>query len=107
MSQKWLTTSRCCVSISVTRKWGTQRRKGMNSMNVSKLRGKMAEAGISQRKLSEITGIKRNTIWRVLKGDRQLNLKEAEAICEALNIVDAEEKVFIFLPGSPNIGSRA
>lgn len=79
----------------------------MTTMNVPKLRGKMAEAGISQRKLSEITGIKRNTIWRVLKGDRQLNLKEAEAICEALNIVDAEEKVFIFLPGSPNIGSRA
>ena len=74
-------------------------------MNVRKLKGKMAEEGISQRKLAEVTGSNKNSIWRVINGKRDFSLKEAEAICSALNITDSEEKISIFLPDCPTFGS--
>lgn len=75
-------------------------------MNIPKLRGKMAENGVSQRRLAELTGIDKNRINRTLKGKREFDLSEAEKICRALHITDPAERAYIFLPNCPNNGSE-
>lgn len=68
-------------------------------MNIAKLRGKMAEKGISQRKLAEITGIKVNTLNSRLTSRKRFTVDEIIKICDALCITDPVEKCQIFLSG--------
>lgn len=71
-------------------------------MNISKLRGKMAEAGISQRKLSKLTGIKLNTLNTRFTGKRDFSVEEVAAICKVLNITAPNDIAAIFFPDCLN-----
>ena len=66
-------------------------------MAINKLKGKIAEAGYSQRSLAKELGISKNTINSKVKGKIPLNTVEIEMICEKLGIVDGAEKASIFL----------
>lgn len=66
-------------------------------LNPNKLKGKIAGAGLSQRKLAELTGISENTISRKIQGHRCFNTDEIDKICIALDITNNVEKAEIFL----------
>ena len=68
-------------------------------LNSNKLRGKISEAGLSQRKLAQMTGISENTISRKMQGHRCFDTDEIDKICAALNITNSLEKAEIFLSG--------
>lgn len=68
-------------------------------MNIQKLKGKMAENGISQLKLAELTGMNKNTLNSRFKGRTEFCLEEAEIICKALRISDPADIASIFFPG--------
>lgn len=65
-------------------------------MLTSKLKGKIAEAGYSQRSLATELGISKNTLNSKVNGKTPFNTVEIERICEKLNIHDATEKALIF-----------
>lgn len=69
-------------------------------LNSNKLRGKIFEAGLNQRKLAEITGISENTISCKMNHHRCFDTDEIEKICKALGITNDLEKVEIFLADS-------
>ena len=66
-------------------------------LNSNKLKGKIAGAGLSQRKLAKLTGISENTISCKMKGYRCFDTDEIDKICLALNITNNAEKAEIFL----------
>lgn len=63
----------------------------------NKLKGKIAEAGYSQRSLAEKLGISKNTLNAKVLGKTPFNTLEIEKICKALGIHDPVEKASIFL----------
>ena len=63
----------------------------------NKLKGKIAEAGYSQRSLAAELGISKNTLNSKINGKTPFNTAEIELICKKLGIHDASEKVAIFL----------
>lgn len=69
-------------------------------MQIAELKAVMARKGFSQRKLAEKAGINRNTLAGKLCGSRNFDVVEAQKICDALEITDAQEKVFIFFENS-------
>ena len=73
---------------------------GEHMINRHKLLGKMAEAGISQKGLAQLLRVSENTVGSRINGRSPFNTVEIEAICRALNITAAAEKVEIFLPTS-------
>lgn len=75
-------------------------------MNIAKLKGKMAEAGISQRKLAKITGISLCTINSRMTGKTEFNADEIISVCDLLGITSAEEKVEIFLTRRSTNGTK-
>jgi len=66
-------------------------------MEVNKLKGKIAEAGFSQRSLAEALGMSKNTLNAKVNGKVPFNTVEIELICKALRIHDVTEKATIFL----------
>ena len=64
----------------------------------SKLRGKIVEAGFSQRSLAKALGISKNTLNAKVNGRTPFNTDEIELICDKLGIRDGAEKAAIFLP---------
>ena len=66
-------------------------------MGMSKLRGKMAEAGYSQRSLAAAIGISANSLNNKINKRSPFNTVEIEAICKVLGITDSSEKALIFL----------
>lgn len=66
-------------------------------MAVNKLKGKIAEAGFSQRTLAEALGMSKNTLNAKVNGKVPFNTVEIELICKVLDIRDITEKVAIFL----------
>ncbi len=66
-------------------------------LNSNKLRGKISEAGLNQRKLAQMTGISENTMSRKIQGRRCFNTDEIDKICTALKITNNLEKAEIFL----------
>ncbi len=66
-------------------------------MGMSKLRGRMAELGYTQRKLADCIGISPNSLGDKINGKRPFNTVEIEAICKILKIEDGSEKARIFL----------
>lgn len=67
-------------------------------MNYLILRGKMAEAGYTQKRLAHAIGISPQSLNRKLKGKRQFTVGEAAAISECLSL-DVTVKAQIFLSG--------
>jgi transcriptional regulator with XRE-family HTH domain len=66
-------------------------------MAVNKLKGKIAEAGFSQRSLAEALGMSKNTLNAKVNGKVPFNTVEIEQICKVLGIHDVTEKATIFL----------
>ena len=66
-------------------------------MGMNKLRGKMAEAGFTQKSLAKAIGISANSMNDKINKRRPFNTVEIEAICKALGITDCSEKARIFL----------
>lgn len=63
----------------------------------NKLKGKIAEAGYSQRSLARELGISKNTLNSKVNGKVPFNTVEIERLCEKLGIYDGAEKAAIFL----------
>lgn len=63
----------------------------------NKLKGKIAEAGYSQRSLAAELGISKNTLNSKVNGKTPFNTVEIELICKKLGIHEASEKAAIFL----------
>lgn len=66
-------------------------------MNVNKLKGRMVEAGYTQRTLAIATKMSENTLSSKLNARRPFNTDEVLVICELLHITDPVEKAQIFL----------
>ena len=71
-------------------------------LNRSKLLGKMAETGHTQKSLSAIINCTENTFSGKITGKYEFKLSEAEQICDALGIDSPAERAQIFLPGRSN-----
>lgn len=66
-------------------------------MAVNKLKGKIVEAGYSQRSLAKELGMSKNTLNSKVNGKIPFNTVEIELICKKLGIHDVAEKASIFL----------
>lgn len=64
----------------------------------NKLKGKIVEAGYTQRSLAKEVGMSKNTLNSKVNGKIPFNTDEIERICTSLSIVDPVEKASIFLP---------
>lgn len=77
-------------------------------MNVNKLKGKIAEAGLTQRSISEKLGMSKNTVNSKVNGKIPFNINEVDRFCDLLGIRDNAEKAAIFLTCvSQNSDNRA
>lgn len=63
----------------------------------NKLKGKIVEAGYTQRSLAKEVGMSKNTLNSKVNGKIPFNTDEIERICASLSIVDPVEKASIFL----------
>ena len=66
-------------------------------LDSSKLKGKMAEAGETQKTLASKIGMSTNSLSNKLKGKRDFTVIEVKKICDVLGISDNAEKAKIFL----------
>lgn len=66
-------------------------------LDTKKLRGKIAEAGLTQKDLAKRAGMSENSLNRKLNEKRDFNLSEVRIICDILGITDNEQKALIFL----------
>lgn len=66
-------------------------------MNANKLRGRIAEAGYTQRKLAAAAKMSENSLSDKLNEKRPFNTDEILVICDLLHITDPVEKAQIFL----------
>lgn len=66
-------------------------------MNLAKLRGAIAEAGLSAERLGKKVGMSKTTIHSRMQGRSSFRLDEVNKICEVLNITDPDRKAEIFL----------
>lgn len=69
-------------------------------MSNNKLKGKIAEAGFSQRSLAKEIGMSKNSLNSKINGKTPFNTTEIQRICEKLGITDLSEKASIFLSHS-------
>lgn len=63
----------------------------------NKFKGKLAEAGYSQKSLAAAIGMSENTLSAKVNGKVPFNTVEIEQICDKLHIHDGVEKASIFL----------
>ena len=75
--------------------------KGSGEMSFDKLKGKMAEAHVSQAKLSGYLGITVQSLNAKLNGRTQFTLEEAVKITEFLNLKDPVD--IFFAPSVPKM----
>lgn len=61
------------------------------------LKGKMVEAGYSQRSLAAAMKMSKNTLSKKINGISTFKSNEIISLCDLLNIVDNDEKARIFL----------
>lgn len=66
-------------------------------MSSNKLKGKIVEAGYSQRSLAKELGMSKNTLNSKVNGKIPFNTVEIQQICDKLGIRDGSEKASIFL----------
>ena len=70
---------------------------GVAMVNTVELKKALLDAGMSQRKLAEITEISKNALNRKINNYSEFNSSEISAVCEALDITDPARKCAIFL----------
>lgn len=69
----------------------------MGTVNIAKLKGCIAERGLSIRKLAEATGIERYAMYRKMKdAGRLMTIGDANRISAVLNLTDAEKLNIFF-----------
>lgn len=66
-------------------------------VDTNKLKAKIVEAGLSQRKLAPMLGMSKNTLWKKINNLAVFDLKEVIVLCRILGISTPEEKCSIFL----------
>lgn len=66
-------------------------------MNFPKLRGIMAEKGVTQKDLARHIGCSENTVGAKLRGSAFFNTDEIISVCDCLGIIDNAVKAEIFL----------
>lgn len=66
-------------------------------VNTIELKKAMLDAGVSQRKLAEMSGISKNSINRKINGNSEFTSSEMIAVCDCLGITDPVRKCAIFL----------
>lgn len=66
-------------------------------MAINKLKGKIVEAGYSQRTLASALGMSINTLNCKINGKRPFNTVEIRQLCDMLKIENDTEKADIFL----------
>lgn len=64
---------------------------------MNKLKGKMAEASLSQRNVAEILGMSQNTFSSRINGKTPFDTDEISKLCDILSIKSNDEKADIFL----------
>ncbi len=69
-------------------------------MNANKLRGRIVEAGYTQKTLAIAVNMSENSLSSKLNEKRPFNTDEILAICKLLKITDPAEKAQIFLSES-------
>ena len=65
-------------------------------INTNKIKGRMAEFGITQKVMAELMGLAAPTISQKLNNIRPMSLSEAEQIAKILNIAETEFGVYFF-----------
>lgn len=63
----------------------------------AKLRGKIVEAGYTQRSLAKAMGIAENTLSNKINGKTSFDAQEITKICKLLGNMTCSERVHIFL----------
>lgn len=63
-------------------------------VNVNKIKGLMAENGISQQRLAFMIGMSTPSLNAKLQEKREFTVSEAQKICEVLDISDVESYFF-------------
>lgn len=66
-------------------------------MVMNKLKGKIAEAGYSQKQVAALIGINANSLGAKINGRRAFDTEEVKRLCKVLGIEDPREKCEIFL----------
>ena len=66
----------------------------MKEKPYAKLRGKMAEKGISQERLAKAIGISKTALSMKLSGEREFRFKEMECIYKVLELEDVQSYFF-------------
>lgn len=66
-------------------------------VNTVELKKALLDAGITQRKLAEMTGISKNALNRKINNYSEFTLSETTVVCECIGITDPAIKCAIFL----------
>ncbi len=66
-------------------------------MRTNILKGKIVSAGYTQRTLAPLLNMSENTLSKKVNGQTPFDTDDVVRLCELLNIVDNEEKAYIFL----------
>lgn len=66
-------------------------------MRSNVLKGKIVEAGYTQRSLAKEMNMSKNTLNSKVNGKIAFDTDEVELICDILHIVEPVEKAYIFL----------
>ena len=66
-------------------------------VNTAEFKKALIDANISQRQLSKMSGISKNSLNRKINNHGDFTLTETRIICECLKITDVEKKCLIFL----------
>ena len=69
-------------------------------IDTQKLKAKIVEAGMTQRKLAPLVGMGVTSLGKKINGQSAFTVPEVLKVCDALGIEANEEKCAIFLPKS-------
>ena len=65
-------------------------------MDINKLKGKIAEKGLSVEKLAGLMGVDRSSLYRKLNNAERITIGEAQRMKVALNLTNEEASVIFF-----------
>ena len=65
-------------------------------VNTIELKKALLDAGLTQRRLAELSGISKNALNRKINNCSDFTLSETVAVCDCLGITDADKKCAIF-----------
>ena len=66
-------------------------------MNIPKLRGAIAEEGLTYKGIAKEMGVSYQTLCSKLRGEHEFNAEDMSKLCKVLNIDDDKRIVDIFL----------